>query len=39
MSDEWAKKFYDRLWWVAFWLYIIAMNTCDIGHIAEGLKK
>lgn len=36
MSDEWAKKIYERLWWICIWLAIIAMNTCPPVHVRSN---
>lgn len=30
MSDEWAKKIYERLGWVLIWLWVIAVNSCSL---------
>jgi hypothetical protein len=24
-------KIADRLWWIAAWLFVIAVNSCEIG--------
>ena len=29
----------NRLWWIALWLFIIAMNSCDIKDNLSKLIK
>lgn len=29
----------DRLWWIALWLFIIMLNSCDIKEKIDTLIK
>ena len=36
---EILDKFYNRIWWIVLWLFIIAMNSCDIKEAVEKIVE
>ena len=47
MTDEKFKEGFlekvetikDRLWWIALWIFIIAVNSCDISGYLKKVAK